>query len=132
MRTMRNRLAVCSTRGSKSTSFGDTEPIIEVVQRLIVTSFFNSVLTYKLLNSRKFHLTSNPKSRAVRWLRCLVAGLSPRSSGFVPGSIHVGFVVDKVAQGQFFLQVLWFSPVNIIPPSFSIVIYHLGNEKYFR
>jgi hypothetical protein len=29
----------------------------------------------------------------------------------------VGFVVDKVALGQVFLQVLRFSPVNIIPPS---------------
>jgi hypothetical protein len=28
----------------------------------------------------------------------------------------VGFVVDKVALGQVFLRVLWFSPVNIIPP----------------
>jgi hypothetical protein len=33
----------------------------------------------------------------VSWLRSLVAGLSPRRPGFVPGSIHVGFVVDKVA-----------------------------------
>jgi hypothetical protein len=39
-----------------------------------------------------------------------------------PGSIHVGFVVDKVALGQVFLQVLRFSPVNIIPPSFSKLI----------
>jgi hypothetical protein len=28
----------------------------------------------------------------------------------------VGFVVDKVALRQFFLQFLQFSPVNIIPP----------------
>jgi hypothetical protein len=28
----------------------------------------------------------------------------------------VGFVVDKVALGQVFLQVLQFSPVSIIPP----------------
>jgi hypothetical protein len=28
----------------------------------------------------------------------------------------VGFVVDKVALGQVFLRVLWFSPVGIIPP----------------
>jgi hypothetical protein len=37
------------------------------------------------------------------WLRSLVAGLSPRRPGFAPGSIHVGFVVDKVALGQVFL-----------------------------
>jgi hypothetical protein len=35
---------------------------------------------------------------------------------FDPGSIHVGFVVDKVALGQVFPRVLRFSPVNFIPP----------------
>jgi hypothetical protein len=43
-------------------------------------------------------------------------------TGFEPGSIHFGFVVDKVALGQVFLRVLQFSPVNIIPPSFSTLI----------
>jgi hypothetical protein len=38
---------------------------------------------------------------------------SPRRPGFAPGSIHVGFVVDKVAVGQVFLRVLRFSPVII-------------------
>jgi hypothetical protein len=42
--------------------------------------------------------------------------LSPRSPGFDPGSVHVGFVVDKVALGQVFLRVLRSSPVNFIPP----------------
>jgi hypothetical protein len=37
---------------------------------------------------------------AVPWLRRLVAGLPPRRPGFDPGSVHVGFVVDKVALGQ--------------------------------
>jgi hypothetical protein len=40
---------------------------------------------------------------AVLWLRRLVAGLPPRRPGFDPGSVHVGFVVDKVAPGQVFL-----------------------------
>jgi hypothetical protein len=30
--------------------------------------------------------------------------------------VHMGFVVDKVALGQVFLQVLQFSPVKFIPP----------------
>jgi hypothetical protein len=51
--------------------------------------------------------------RAVPWLRSLVTGLSPRRPRFAPGSIHVGFVVDKVALGQVFLQVLQFSPVSL-------------------
>jgi hypothetical protein len=52
----------------------------------------------------------------VPWLRWLVIGLSPRRPGFVPGSVHVGCVVDKVALGQVFLRILRFSPVNFIPP----------------
>jgi hypothetical protein len=43
---------------------------------------------------------------AVPWLRRLVAGLSPWKPGFDPGSVHVGFVVDKVARGQVFPRVL--------------------------
>jgi hypothetical protein len=54
--------------------------------------------------------------RAVPWLRRLVACLSPRRPEFDPGSVHVGFVVDKVALGPVFLRVLRFSPVNLIPP----------------
>jgi hypothetical protein len=34
----------------------------------------------------------------------------------------VGFVVDEAAMDQVFLRVLWFSPVNIFPPSLSILI----------
>jgi hypothetical protein len=41
---------------------------------------------------------------------------SSRRSGFEPGSVHVGFVMDKVALGQVFPRVLRFSPVNFIPP----------------
>jgi hypothetical protein len=45
---------------------------------------------------------------AVPWLRWLVAGLPPRRPGFDPGSVHVEFVVDKVALGQ------------VSPPSTSV------------
>jgi hypothetical protein len=38
----------------------------------------------------------------VQWLRQLVASLSPRWPAFDPGSVHVGFVVDKVALGSVF------------------------------
>jgi hypothetical protein len=48
--------------------------------------------------------------RAVPWLRRLVIDLSPRRPVFEPGSMHVGFVVDKVALGQVFLRVLRFFP----------------------
>jgi hypothetical protein len=55
---------------------------------------------------------SNILPQAVPWLRQLVTGLSPRRPGFNPGSVHVGFVVDKVALGQGFPQVLQF-PLSI-------------------
>jgi hypothetical protein len=53
------------------------------------------------------------------------AGLSPRRPEFAFCSVHVGFVVDKVAQTGFSPSSLVF-PVNIIPPWLSMVIYHLG------
>jgi hypothetical protein len=74
-------------------------------------------------------LRLNGYAVAVPRLRRLVTDhslLRPRS---VPGSVHVGFVKAKVALGQVFLQVLWFSPVNIIPPWLSVLIYHLGDEQ---
>jgi hypothetical protein len=52
----------------------------------------------------------------VPWLKRLAAGLSPRRPGFDPGSVHVRFVVGKVALGQVFPRVLQFSPVNFISP----------------
>jgi hypothetical protein len=61
----------------------------------------------------------------------LVTGPLPRRSEFAPRSVHVGFVVDKVALGQAFLRVFRF-PLNNIPQCFSILIYHLGDEQLAR
>jgi hypothetical protein len=44
---------------------------------------------------------------------------------FDPGSVHVGFVVDKVALGQVFPRVLRFFPVNFIPP----VLHYTEKQK---
>jgi hypothetical protein len=63
---------------------------------------------------------------AVSWLRRLVAGLSPRIHRFTLGSVHAGFVVDKVAMRQVFLRVLRSS----LPVSFhrgTMLIYHMGD-----
>jgi hypothetical protein len=59
-------------------------------------------------------------SVAVPWLRPLVAGISPRKTGFDVRSVHVRIIVDKVALGQVFLRVLPFYPVSIIPPMLHI------------
>jgi hypothetical protein len=45
-----------------------------------------------------------------------------------PGTVHVGFVFDKVAIRKVF-QVLQLSPVNIIPPLLLILMYYLGDEQ---
>jgi hypothetical protein len=74
-----------------------------------------------------FILAATRTSWAVPWLRSLVAGLSPQRPGFAPGSIHLGFVMDKVALGKVFLRVLRFSPVNISFHRRSPNLYHLGN-----
>jgi hypothetical protein len=47
----------------------------------------------------------------------------------VTRSIHVGFVVDKVAPGQGFFQVLPFSPVNIIPRWLSTIMHIIWEAK---
>jgi hypothetical protein len=65
----------------------------------------------------------------VVWLRQLVADLSTWRPGFEPGSVHMGFVVDKVALGQIFLRVLRHPPVNIVPPWLSISMYHLQDKQ---
>jgi hypothetical protein len=40
--------------------------------------------------------------QAVPWVRGLIAGLSPRRSGFDHSPVHMRFVADKVALGQVF------------------------------
>jgi hypothetical protein len=63
-----------------------------VVILLIMVPVFHIVIKnlYKITDK----LVTVP--RAVPWLRRLVAGHSPRRpAGFDPGSVHVGFVVDK-------------------------------------
>jgi hypothetical protein len=48
---------------------------------------------------------------------------------FIPGSVHVGYVVDKMALAQVFPLSTLIFPVNIIPLWLSILIYYLGDKK---
>jgi hypothetical protein len=59
----------------------------------------------------------------VPWLRQLVDSMSLQRPGLHPRLVIVGFVVDRVAVGQVFLLVLWFSHVGIIPAIFHIHLY---------
>jgi hypothetical protein len=52
---------------------------------------------------------------AVPWLRWLAVGLLPQRPGFMPRSVHVGFVVDRVALRQVSLLSFSVFPVSMIP-----------------
>jgi hypothetical protein len=83
------------------------------------------------LPSRYFPTDYLPKlSPAVPWLRRLVGGLSPRRPGFDLGSVHVGFVVDKVALGQVPPRVHWF-PLSTSFHRCSITCKHKKNWPSF-
>jgi hypothetical protein len=59
------------------------------------------------------------------WFMRLVADISSRRPGFDPGSVHVGFVVEKVELGQAFL-----SSTSVFPCRFhSIGAPLLGKTK---
>jgi hypothetical protein len=85
-------------------------------------------LTFQITNVSEFVL------RIKLNLYCAMAqavshGFSPWRSWFEPGTVHVTFVVDKVALGQGFLRVRPFSSVSIIPPWHPILMYHMGDEQ---
>jgi hypothetical protein len=69
-----------------------------------------------LVTNQPINQPTNQPARAVPWLSLLVASISPRRPGFNPGSVRVGFVVDKAALGQVFPRVLRFSLVSFILP----------------
>jgi hypothetical protein len=76
-----------------------------VIYKLTYNSSLYSPTLHMSLNARTSAVIaadSNNEEFAVPWLRRLVAGFPPLRPGFDSGSVHVGFVVDKVALGQVF------------------------------
>jgi hypothetical protein len=59
------------------------------------------------------------------------SGLSLRRTKFEPESVHMGFVVDKLALTKVFLRVFMFYPFKIIHRG-CILLYHLGDEQQAR
>jgi len=55
-------------------------------------------------------------SYTILWLWMLGTHLSLQRYGYDSRPVHMGFVVELVENGEVFLQILWFSPVSIIPP----------------
>jgi hypothetical protein len=67
---------------------------------------------------------------ALTWLRWLVASLLPGRTGFSPKSVHVGFVVYKVALGQVSLRVIRF-PLSASfhhASPYSYIIWRVNNR----
>ena len=54
----------------------------------------------------------------------LVMGLSPRRTCFDPRSVHVGFVVDKVALAHVYLRLLRLQTLHIIPAALHTQLHH--------
>jgi hypothetical protein len=60
----------------------------------------------------------------VPWLRQLVASLLALRPGINLSPVHVGFVMDKVALGQAFLQVIWLTlPVSFHQCSILLILH---------
>jgi hypothetical protein len=78
-----------------------------------------------LSNKKNINVT---QVKAVPQFGRLVTGLSPWRPGFTPGSVHVGFVVDKEESRQVLLQVLLF-PRQVAFHCEYIFIYHVRNEQ---
>ena len=55
-------------------------------------------------------------TKAIPWLRWLVADLSPQKSGFDPRPGHASYMVDKLEPGQVFLRELPYSRDTIVAP----------------
>jgi hypothetical protein len=85
-----------------------------IVPSVSILSFFGKI------QIRQFLFYSNA-TKAVPWLRRLVAGLSPQRPGFDHGSAHMGFVLDKAFPPEYFC----FPPVNCIPS----VLHYLEKRK---
>lgn len=100
--------------GTRPCEHGSRECPMEFISGLskAIFSFHIYICHFLLLLS----LLITPKNEniiyvliAIPWLRELVAAFSPRRHGLCPGSAHVSFVLNKMALGQLFLQIIWFS-----------------------
>ena len=79
--------------------------------KLFTMQFFALILCFTLLRSKLSHKNTCAPPESLQSVYLL---LNVRPC-FSPTADHVGFVVDKVALGQVFLQALWFSLPVIIP-----------------
>jgi hypothetical protein len=72
---------------------------------IVTRSVLHTLTNITIKGSKEF-----PELTARSWVRRLIDGLSPRSSGFSTRPVHLGSVVDEVALGQ------TFSPITSVIP----------------
>jgi len=77
----------------------------------LVTSWYLLIWPWNCV----LHYNCHKMQQTVPWRRRLTAGLSSRGHCFGPRSVHVRFVVNKVALEQRFVAVLRLSPATVIP-----------------
>jgi hypothetical protein len=69
-------------------------------------------------------------TKAVLWLRQLVAGLSHWKPEFAPWSVHAGYIEDKESgTGTNFSPISSGFALSIFLPWFSILTYNLGMKN---
>ena len=102
----------------------------ENLDHVVRHSYRNQHVNINMSTSTCQHVNIKGQTLAVPWLRRLVAGLLPRSPGFDAGSVHVGFVVNRVALGQVFHCQFHSTgaPLHVKTKKLSIFITKLHNK----
>jgi hypothetical protein len=82
--------------------------VISTVMHCVCVVYYRGTTLGFERRMRVCRTKTNKPTVAVPWLRRLAAALPARKSGFDPGSVHMGYFVDKLAWGQVFSRVLRF------------------------
>jgi len=89
---------------------------------IIITELFSNMVLFAAFLATSFH----PPPSASSIISAVSHCLPNTEAWFNPRPVHVGFVVDRVAMRQVYLQVLQFPTIIIIPPVLHVhlFIYH--------
>jgi len=86
---------------------------------IVRTKFLSNMVLFVAFVTASFYPPSSASSINSAVSHCLLT----MEAWFNPRPVHVGFVVDRVAMRQVFLQVLRFPTIIIIPPVLHIHLF---------